>query len=130
MQYIDMDGKEPISIFILIGLIGLTALGLTGCRGELPEEYMEPLPSTTSDYQYEHDMDEYNSEEYIKRTNCYAYALDIVNNPLTGEDFKKSGADWAAQPGMFSGIQSAVGDTIGKMVMEHGHVSEVGEKPN
>ncbi len=111
LSYVDWDGKSATVAILVVA--GLTLL-LTGCGNELDEEDIQPVPSTTSDYEFENSMEIYNSKDYIKRTNCYAYALDIVNNPLTGEDFKKSGADWAAQPGMFSGIQFVVGDTLGQ----------------
>ncbi|MDE5698587.1 MAG: RHS repeat-associated core domain-containing protein [Lachnospiraceae bacterium] len=113
MQYVDLNGEDPITVMIIIGLAVAAALGTTGCGAEFDEEKRVPLPTTFSDYEYEHDLDEYNSKEYKKYTNCYAYVLDIVVDPITGEKFRKhDGSDkWAAQPGMFSPSEPFEADT-------------------
>lgn len=107
IQYVDMNGEDPISLGIFLGLVALGIYSLTGCSSiELDEEDIVPLPSTTSNYQYEYNSDTYNSWSYINNTNCYAYALDIVDNPLTGKKLKMFGGNWGAQPGMFSNSQN------------------------
>ncbi len=113
IQYVDVNGENPVAIAILLGLAVVLAVGTTGCSSKIKEEDILPLPTTTSDYVYQHDIDEYNTKEYKSRTNCYAYALDIVENPLTGEQFNKCDGsfNWAAQPGMFSPDQPFAADT-------------------
>ena len=74
-----------------------------------------PQPGT---HEYKHSSKLYNSGEYKSRTNCYAYAFDLINNPITGEVFYSrnelifSDKPYAAQPGMFSGYYSSSDDTI------------------
>ena len=72
---------------------------------ELNEADMLPVPGVTSDYEFKNSMEVYNSKEYIKGTNCYAYAFDMISNPITGEKlglYKEHSYEtpWAMQPGM------------------------------
>ena len=46
-----------------------------------------------------YEPDKWNTEEYLNYTNCYAYAFDMMQNPITGEKFPKKGL----QLGMLSG---------------------------
>ena len=45
----------------------------------------------------------------MERTNCYAYVFDVINNPITGEQFytraeaKSYKKAFVNQPGIFSG---------------------------
>lgn len=108
LSYVDWDGKSATVAILVVA--GLTLL-LTGCGKELDESEIEPMPSATSDHEFTNSMEVYNSKEYIERTNCYAYALDIINNPLTGEKFGFQGdhtysTPWGLQPGMLCGEYS------------------------
>ncbi len=40
-----------------------------------------------------YDCDLYNSDEYVKYTNCYAYAFGMLEKPITGEKFPEGGND-------------------------------------
>ena len=81
-------------------------------------------PKTYEGYKFDHSLEEFNvSEENSKlilwfknilgfrrngtlyETNCYAFALDLISNPLTNEDFNSNrrSEEYALQPGMLSG---------------------------
>lgn len=110
LEHVDLNGKIVWPILALIGVC--VAIGLTGCGTKPPQEENSisyPMPEP-SDHEYHYKADTYNSDEYIMRTNCYAYALDIVDNPVVGgplytrmesylSDFELT---FAAQPGLFS----------------------------
>lgn len=71
--------------------------------------HMDLMPQP-GNYIYKYTSDIYNSDEYKDRTNCYAYAFDIINDPVTGKSFdtwqtaynSHGEIAFAAQPGLFS----------------------------
>ena len=89
--YFDYSGHVWALIALLA--VGTIAITLTGCSSNsIPEYYsFNPAP--------QYDITEWNTEEYIKYTNCYAYAFNMLVNPVTGEKFPERGM----QPGMLSG---------------------------
>lgn len=72
--------KIPVIIVVAAGLSGCTA----NDQNTDNMEYSMPEPSA---HEYKYTADFYNSGNYIGRTNCYAYAFDIIDNPVTGEQF-------------------------------------------
>ena len=99
---IDYDGKFPRWIPLI------TDCKLPKRESDLLPEIIEPTPGN---YEYKYLPEIYNSDQYVLRTNCYAYAFDIINNPVTGESLytrdeaRMSGytKTFANQPGLFSG---------------------------
>ena len=80
--YIDYSGNSPwLAILLLIAASVL----FSGCSNNAHIPKYEP--------------DKWNTEEYLNYTNCYAYAFDMMENPITGEKFPKKGL----QLGMLSG---------------------------
>lgn len=110
---VDLDGKAPwILIPIIIGVV----VGLTGCSNpntSVEATEIEMVQPTPGQHEYQHSPEEYNSDEYRLRTSCYAYAFDVVNNPVTGEEFyprNTYGLTFANQPGLFS--EQPAGDIV------------------
>ena len=103
---IDYDGKFPW--WVLLIPLCLTACSSREVESDSSPEIIEPTPGN---YEYKYSPEIYNSDQYVLRTNCYAYAFDIINNPVTGEylytrdEAKMSGYTkaFANQPGLFSG---------------------------
>ncbi|MFA5675064.1 MAG: hypothetical protein WDA65_00895 [Christensenellales bacterium] len=66
----------------------------------------------------------YLTSEYQWRTNCYAYAFDLLINPITGKKFfahpQLGGSNpcWAMQPGMFVG-KWLIGEYDGKKLVDY-----------
>ncbi len=100
---VDYDGRFP---WLLVGIVVGASLLLGGC-GKIDEEDLAPMLSATSNYEFNNSIEIYDSKEYIQRTNCYAYAFDKINNPITGEELglqrnHSFDSPWGMQPGMFS----------------------------
>ena len=103
MDYVDNNGKFPW--LVIIAVVG-TGLLLTGCSAEettISAESVElPMP-TPIGYEFEHPEEEYNNE-HLLYTNCYAFAMDMVEYP--DEDFSTrydNNPNFAMQPGYYSG---------------------------
>lgn len=102
MEHVDLNGEFP---WILIPLVLGLPFVLGGCGNSNSSELVEyPMPGP-GNHEYKYTVDDYNSPEYCERTNCYAYAFDIIDNPVTGYQLYARGEDgvFAAQPGLFSG---------------------------
>jgi len=106
MKYTDDTGRFPWLLPVVIG--GL--LLLTGCSQIEPEVPSVEIPPATSPHVFQFSAEDYNDEQYVERTNCYAYAFDTINNPVTNQDLKTrteaSGDEtyeFALQPGLLSG---------------------------
>lgn len=103
---IDYDGKFPWWVLLLP--LCLAGCSLREVESDSSPEIIEPTPGN---YEYKYSPEIYSSDQYVLRTNCYAYAFDIINNPVTGEplytrnEAKRSGYEktFANQPGLFSG---------------------------
>jgi RHS repeat-associated protein len=93
VMYVDPSGMIPIPL-IIAALAGLTAFGLTGCSNSNSN-----TPNALSPLAPAYEPDNWNSDKYINNTNCYAYAFNMLENPLTGKKFPEGGM----QPGMASG---------------------------
>ncbi|WP_407435357.1 hypothetical protein [Treponema sp.] len=91
IKYTDPDGRVAwIAIPIIIGLNFLLQSCTNKCTGGLPYE-----------------PEKWNSNpEITARTNCYAYAMNLQMNPLTGKQFPKRGeGGFALQPGDLFGAK-------------------------
>lgn len=75
----------------------------------MPSQEDRSMPSNARrqpGYEFKYTMDDYNEPYYCERTNCYAYAFDLIDNPISGKDFysENEDLDFALQPGMLSGL--------------------------
>jgi RHS repeat-associated protein len=120
-KYVDTDGRFP---WLIIPAVIILAVALTGCAetNQVEPEVAVPstsspptvpsisIPPATSPHEFKYNIDDYNSSDYVARTNCYAYAFDVLDNPLTGESFRSKQDEnnglgpYALQPGMLSGL--------------------------
>lgn len=94
-----MEGVKKVGKVIL----SFTPLGLTGCSAKKDNDTAVDnnivIPSGNSPKALKYLPDNWNNDTYLKYTNCYAYAFNMRENPLTGERFPIGGM----QPGMLSG---------------------------
>lgn len=103
--YADNDGNFPFIVIPVV--IGLGAL-LTGCSADTNDtsntSNTSDTDTTEQDTHVTHplnrtwDVDKYNDPEYKTRTNCYAYAFGLLEDPTTNSKFPKGGL----QPGYLS----------------------------
>ena len=73
----------------------LTPFALTGCSSK--KEITVPSAISQNAPKYQPSL--WNNNDYQEYTNCYAYAFNMRENPLTGKKFPRRGM----QPGMLSG---------------------------
>lgn len=118
---VDLNGKFP---WFVIPFVFVVAGTLTGCEAEDDTQLEMPV---AGDHEYKYSPEIYNSDLYIDRTNCYAYAFDVVNNPIEEKSFytwsvsdqTKGKLPFANQPGLFSrqfvpqNESIVVGDEVG-----------------
>jgi hypothetical protein len=96
--YADPSGHDPILFLVLVAIAVLT----TACSSNSPQATSEPeptLPNTlpVSGFEKPYDTNSWSGDINLS-TNCYAYALDLKQDPRTGKNFINP-----PQPGEFSG---------------------------
>jgi hypothetical protein len=105
-EKIKMTAKESVCALVNGG--GATLKGVTHFKGSVIEikGAAAVLPDALADaLEFVFDpnpgfsVDGWNADEYKENTNCYAYAFNMLVNPLTQEKFPINGM----QPGMLSG---------------------------
>ena len=85
--YADYSGNAP---FFALAFLVVGILFFSGCSNN--NVVVKGVPK--------YEPNKWNTENYLNFTNCYAYAFDMMENPITGKNFSKGGL----QLGMLSGM--------------------------